>query len=179
MSDDPVAPRAVALPPGLVPALARGVAAFLRADAAALAALALPLGAAVATGHLVVAHGVAVLALALLANALHELGHIAAYRLLAPRGRAVLECGTLTARLHRDALARRRDRIVTVAGPLTPLAAAAGSLPLLPVAPAEVIAASALGLAHASSLLLPTADRRAWRRAASSPAEQAAPTLGA
>ncbi|QNO38057.1 hypothetical protein H4J02_03235 [Protaetiibacter sp. SSC-01] len=179
MSDAPLGGRAMALPPGLVRAVARGVVAFLAADAPAIAGLGLAAGVAIATGHTVVAHGAAVLGLALVANAVHELGHVAAYRVLAPHGRVTLECGTLMARIRREPLPRRRDRLVTAAGPLAPLAASVAATPLVTVAPAEVIAGWVLGVAHAVSLALPTADRRAWRAAGPSPAERRAPTLGA
>ncbi len=179
MSDAPLGGRAVTLPPGLARAVGRGVVAFLAADAPAIVGLAVAAGVAVATGHPAIAHGAAVLGLALVANAVHELGHVAAYRVLAPRGRLALACGTLTARLRREPLPRRSDRLVTAAGPVVPLTASLAATPLVTVAPAEVIAGWVLGIAHALTLALPTADRRAWRTAGTSPAERRAPTLGA
>lgn len=159
-------PVLLEVPAGLGPALRRGVAAFARTHGLVLGGIALLAAGAGLLGLVVVAHGIALLALALLATVVHELGHLVAYRLAAPSAPALLECDLLRAALHRAPLARRPDRAVTLAGPLAPLVLVAVLLPLAGALPAEAIAATVVAAAHAGSLALPTADRRAWRNAA-------------
>jgi hypothetical protein len=175
----------VELPPGVARALLHALVAFARASGAALAVVALLAVAATAVGLVVVAHGIAVLLLVLLANVVHELGHVIAYRLAAPARRAQLECDGFRAALHRDRLARRADRAVTAAGPLAPLLLVPALLPFASTSPAEAVAAGVIAAAHALGLVLPTADRRAWREAVAgnaprpSPRGTDSPTLGA
>jgi len=168
-----------ALPPGLGPALARALGVIARADGAVLAGLALLVAITAATGLPVVAHGIALIALVLLATAVHELGHLVAYRMLAPHGRAVFAYDGMRGALTREPLPRRRDRAVTAAGPLAPLVLALCATPLAALFPAEVVGAGIIAVGHLLGLALPTADRRAWREAAPSPNADPAPTLGA
>jgi hypothetical protein len=76
-------------------------------------------------------------------------------------------------------LTRRADRAVTAAGPLAPLLLAAAFAPLAAVLPAEAVAAVLVAIAHAASLGLPSADRRAWRQAVQFPVARGgnSPTL--
>lgn len=154
------------LPVGLGRGLGAAIAVFARTHGVVIGALAVLVAGAAALGLVVVAHGVALLALGLLATVVHELGHVTAYRLLSPRGAAVLESELLRAALHRESLTRRADRAVTLAGPLAPLLVVAALVPFAGVLPAELVGAAVVAVAHAASLLLPTADRRAWRQAA-------------
>ena len=156
----------VELPSGLGAAMRSAIAALARTQGvvmAALAVLAVGLG---LLGFVIVAHGIALLALGLLATPLHELGHLVAYRTATASGPAVLECGAVHAVLHRAPLGRRADRAVTLAGPLAPLLLAIALAPLAGALPAEAVAAALVAVAHVTSLALPTADRRAWRQAA-------------
>jgi len=161
-----VTPARRRLPVGLGRGLGAAIAVFARTHGVVIGALAVLVAGAAALGLVVVAHGVALLALGLLATVVHELGHVTAYRLLSPRGAAVLESELLRAALHRESLTRRADRAVTLAGPLAPLLVVAALVPFAGVLPAELVGAAVVAVAHAASLLLPTADRRAWRQAA-------------
>jgi len=162
-----VTPARRRLPVGLGRGLGAAIAVFARTHGVVIGALAVLVAGAAALGLVVVAHGVALLALGLLATVVHELGHVTAYRLLSPRGAAVLESELLRAALHRESLTRRADRAVTLAGPLAPLLVVVAALvPFAGVLPAELVGAAVVAVAHAASLLLPTADRRAWRQAA-------------
>ncbi len=152
------------LAPGLGPGLRCALALFARTHGLVIGALLLLTGAAALLGFVVAAHGVALLALGLFATVVHELGHITAYRLATSSGEAIVECDGLRAALHRMPLTRRADRAVT-AGPLAPLLLAAAFAPLGAVLPAEAVAAMVIAIAHAASLGLPSADRRAWRQA--------------
>ena len=154
------------LPVGLGRGLGAAIAVFARTHGVVIGALAVLVAGAAVLGLVVVAHGVALLALGLLATVVHELGHVTAYRLLSPRGAAVLESELLRAALHRESLTRRADRAVTLAGPLAPLLVVAALVPFAGALPAELVGAAVVAVAHAASLLLPTADRRAWRQAA-------------
>jgi hypothetical protein len=159
-------PTRVELPPGLGAALRCATAALARTQGVVIggvALLALSMG---LLGFVVVAHGMTLLALGLLATSLHELGHLLAYRLVTPSGAAVLECDSLHAAFHREPLGRRADRAVTLAGPLAPLLLVIALAPLCGVLPAEAVAAALVAVAHLASLALPSADRRAWRQAA-------------
>lgn len=153
------------LPPGFGPGLRGALAVFARTHLVIVAALVLLAVAAGLLGFIVVAHGIGLLALGLLATVVHELGHIAAYRLATSSGEAIVECDGLRAALHRMPLTRRADRAVTAAGPLAPLLLAAAFAPFAAVLPAEAVATVLVAIAHAASLGLPTADRRAWRQA--------------
>jgi hypothetical protein len=141
------------LAPGLGPGLRCALALFARTHGLVIGALLLLTGAA------------ALLALGLFATVVHELGHITAYRVATSSGEAIIECDGLRAALHRMPLTRRADRAVTAAGPLAPLLLAAAFAPLAAVLPAEAVAAVLVAIAHAASLGLPSADRRAWRQA--------------
>lgn len=167
------------LPPGLGAALRSAIAAFARTQGVligGIALLALSMG---ALGFVVVAHGMWLLTLGLFATPLHELGHLLAYRVATPSGAAVLECDSLHAALHREPLAGRADRAVTLAGPLAPLLLVIALAPLAGALPAEAVAATLVAVAHLASLALPTADRRAWRQAAqyTGPPGGTSPTL--
>ncbi|WP_258799337.1 hypothetical protein [Protaetiibacter mangrovi] len=171
----------VELPPGVRPAIRVATRALLRSCGPPLAALVAVGAVAAGLGMPVAAHGVAVLLIVLLAVPLHELGHLTAYRMIAPRAPAHLASGVVHAALRREPLPRRRDRQVTLAGPLAPLLLVVAAAPACAVAPAEFLAAIAVAVAHALGLVLPTADRRAWRAAAPprSPTRGTGPTLGA
>ena len=167
------------LPHGLGPGLRCALALFARTHGLVIGALLLLTGVAALLGFVVAAHGVALLALGLFATVVHELGHITAYRLATSSGEAIVECDGLRAALHRMPLTRRADRAVTAAGPLAPLLLAAAFAPLAAVLPAEAVAAVLVAIAHAASLGLPSADRRAWRQAVQFPVARGgnSPTL--
>lgn len=154
------------LPVGLGRALGAAVVAFARTHGIVIGVLAALVAGAAVLGLAVVAHGIALLALGLLATVVHELGHVAAYRMLSPRAPAVLESELLRAALHREPLTPRADRAVTLAGPLAPLLIVAALVPFAGALPAELVGAAVVAVAHAASMLLPTADRRAWRQVA-------------
>lgn len=167
------------VPAGLGAAVGHALARIARVDGLVIAALAAIVAATAAAGLVVVAHGVAIVAIVLLAGVVHELGHLVAYRALHRAGAAAFDYTGLRARLQRERLPRGRDRLVTAAGPLAPAAVALCAAPLIATAPAEVVAGLLVGAGHALTLLLPSADRHAWRAAALSPETDDAPTLGA
>lgn len=167
------------VPAGLGAAVAHAVATIARVDGLVIAVLAATVAATMAAGLVVVAHGVAIVAIVLLAGAVHELGHLVAYRALRRDGAAVFGYSGLRASLQRERLPRGRDRVVTASGPLAPLAVALCAAPLVTTVPAEVVAGLLVGAGHALMLLLPSADRHAWRAVAPSPQTGDAPTLGA
>lgn len=165
------------LPPGLPRALVHVALALARVGGLLAAALAALTAGFALLGHPVIAHGVAILLLALIAAGVHELGHVVAYRLIAPGGRAAFRPAGWTVALVRERLPPAADRLVTAAGPCAPVLLVVAAAPLAPVFPAEAVAAAVVAVAHLSSLVLPTADRRAWREARS--AHPSRPTLGA
>jgi len=96
---------------------------------------------------------------------LHEIGHLAALRCLAPTSWWQADGSWGSASITRPTLGSSRDAVVAVAGPV------AGALPaaLLIVLPGQVEIRSALAIpfaAHVLSLLPGAADgEKLWRRA--------------
>lgn len=100
----------------------------------------------------------------LVSLALHECGHILAYRQLGGvHASAVLVRTATRLRLVRSALPPFRDALVTLAGPLTPTAVFAGVLPWAHHAPLHVAGVGAIALAHLFLLILPFGDGAALR----------------
>jgi hypothetical protein len=139
------------------------VTALARAWAPTALALVLTLTATALSGLLVVAHGVAIALIWLVSLAVHELGHIAVYRLFSRDGVARFSCRLLRPTLSRERLPRRADRTVTAAGPLAPILLVCLIAPTWPMFPAETAAAAIIATSHALFLVIPSADRAAWR----------------
>lgn len=95
----------------------------------------------------------------------HEAGHVLALRLGRSHVPAVLVAMTLSPHVVRPRLNRRRDVLVTVAGPLAPTALTLAAAPGIVRSTTALVAMSIISLAHVLALVLPTADRRALRAA--------------
>lgn len=104
--------------------------------------------------------------LVVLSAAGHEGGHVLAHRLLSgPAAPAVLVSRRQSCYLVRPALSTGRDVLVTLAGPVVPLAIALPALGLIHLWPLPVLAQLAIGLAHLACLLWPAGDGLALRHA--------------
>jgi hypothetical protein len=115
-------------------------------------------------GFEALAHAFFILFGVLLSIPVHELGHVIAFRALAPSGSPVrVWWSGMNAGLVRRPLSPRRDVAVTLAGPSSPLLLVLVLWPLMGIA--ELIAFSIVGIGHALSLFLPGGDRDALRAA--------------
>lgn len=112
------------------------------------------------------AHAFFILFGVLLSIPVHELGHLVAFRALAPAGAPVrVWWSGMNAGLVRQPLPPRRDVLVTLAGPFSPLVLMLVLWPVMGVA--ELIAFSIVGIGHTLSVFLPGGDRDALRAARS------------
>jgi hypothetical protein len=117
-----------------------------------------------ASGFDFLAHGFSILFGVLFSIVLHELGHVLAFRMLAPAGTPVrIWWSGVDAGLVRRPLSRVREVTVTLAGPLSPAATVLLVWPFLPVA--ELIAFGITAFGHSLSVFLPGGDRDALRNA--------------
>jgi hypothetical protein len=102
----------------------------------------------------------------LISLALHECGHVLAYRLLAGRAACAITVRTTTRlRVVRKVLRPRKDILVTLAGPLTPMITPLLLAPWAQQVPLHLAAALAVAMAHMFQLLLPFGDGAAFRAA--------------
>lgn len=100
----------------------------------------------------------------------HEIGHVVAYRALAPRDSpGIMVTRGLRCHLVRKTLAPNADIAVALAGPVAPAIAGSFLIPVATRAPLVFWAWAALALSHAACAALPFGDgetiRDSWRRA--------------
>jgi hypothetical protein len=100
----------------------------------------------------------------------HEIGHVLAYRALAPRDSpGIMVTRGLRCHLVRKTLTAKADLAVALAGPMAPAVVGAFLLPVAAWVPLVFWAWAALALSHAACAALPFGDgetiRDSWRRA--------------
>jgi len=159
-----VTPASVPLPRGVLRAVVATVGQVTSGMAPLLAAAAAALTTGAATGSPGVA-GSGALALLVLASVLvHEVGHVAAYRILyGPTAPALFVVRGAACRLVRRADDGRSDVAVVVAGALAPAAVAVAALPLAAGAPVAVLLGGLVALGHVAALALPFGDGASLR----------------
>ncbi|MCA4134120.1 hypothetical protein [Arthrobacter sp. M4] len=111
-------------------------------------------------------------ALFLASVVVHEIGHVAAYRLISPTAAASFSATNGRFRLTREPLPAVRDITVTVAGPASALLLPLVLLPGFASWPLQVWTATAIGLGHLTLLFRSVGDGAALRQALRSPTPQ-------
>jgi hypothetical protein len=96
---------------------------------------------------------------------IHEMGHVLAFRVVNPRGRAILASRGASASLTRFVLPWRKEIVVVAAGPCAPAILGIPLLPLSNSAWLPVAAWFAIALAHVVTVAVPLGDGANLRRA--------------
>lgn len=113
----------------------------------------------------VIVHGCFVALLIPVSILVHELGHIVAFRILAPTTPGLFVMTRISPRLVRPEIAPVKDIAVSLAGPCAPVLVLGFASPFVFQSPAEFIAFAILAVSHIMFIFMPHGDGAALRSA--------------